>query len=655
MNLLIKHTRKNKNQAGFLENRFLWKKLNHVAEIASQINLGSKEVQDAGLDKATQNKLEKYQKEKDQIIHWGRDDRREFSEKMRGTKNISEKAKIILREIENELFENKMDKAAIDYAGQDMLASQRDKNSVRNIIEHAWEENTHDMSAEKREKLEKDVLALIKSAHDDTDGEDFFKDVENRSGQEIFLQPDLMVTKEEAKKIAEFIERKGEGSVITVNKPQVTHEAGTLRDKEKINLIKKQAETQLSNLNNQEYTWTDKINPELQKLLKINSETVNALIYKAKTKLGLDEDELNKILPTFLSPIYEKESKGLLKSLASTGMKGEVIKEKLQAAGTKIDLIASMVRPGTFYRKKNNAWKKIDISTPEKAFAELGTFPKAPKFLQGSKLNTKAILVYSLKSETEISGEINAFHEIMQAESELYLHESTDHTEKSEILKQRESISKQNKERAEKAQKAEHEQMPDFEKWKDRVLESFSGVSQAKGFSETLKAVGDFLKAIFAPVGQFFNWAKSKMGEFGKEIAASGIFDRTADALRSVGFETTDNLAKKVDGWETKVQLWILNGLQKQEFGLTKKESLSLKSSNNQGFTMNELMSVPSGKDSVTYYTELGKAKEIAPDKLKKLIKHIEEQGYDNAINGTKTVWQYLLEKESVDTEKRFL
>ncbi len=157
-----------------------------------------------------------HDKEKAEKIFWSVRERGDFVAKlkneMKGNQSNEQLLSLISNEIDNELTENKFDEAANDYAGEDDPDKPKyvDENVTRQIIESAWENATKDLTPKQKTKLENQVTMLLENAHDDVQRE-IFNDVKDKAGTGIpWFKKDLMVTEEEAEKIAGFIKTQAE-------------------------------------------------------------------------------------------------------------------------------------------------------------------------------------------------------------------------------------------------------------------------------------------------------------------------------------------------------------------------------------------------------------------------------------------------------------
>ncbi|MFA6458289.1 MAG: hypothetical protein WCV72_02760 [Patescibacteria group bacterium] len=138
-----------------------------------------------------------HDKEKAEKIFWSVRERGDFvaqlKNEMKGDQSNEQLLSLISNEIDNELTENKFDEAAKDYEGKDRNNKKIDENATRNEIENSWEKETNDLKPEQRAKLEKDVETLIREKG---------SNIDKGEGN---AQIDMMVTKDEAQEIAEFI------------------------------------------------------------------------------------------------------------------------------------------------------------------------------------------------------------------------------------------------------------------------------------------------------------------------------------------------------------------------------------------------------------------------------------------------------------------
>jgi hypothetical protein len=147
-------------------------------------------------------------------IYWSTDERDKFvgelREQLKGDRKAENILKLIKNEIENELFETKMDESATledqkapDYEDFDDGLLPRDKNTTRDLVEDAWANSIKNLTKNQKDELQTKVLELMKAAAEDGKHE-IFKDVEDREGF-AFGFGDKMVTTAEATEIAKFI------------------------------------------------------------------------------------------------------------------------------------------------------------------------------------------------------------------------------------------------------------------------------------------------------------------------------------------------------------------------------------------------------------------------------------------------------------------
>jgi len=148
------------------------------------------------------NKLsELYEKNKKGEIHWSISEKNKFLGELKTQFNQNPKAEEILqliqKEIDNELSESMFNKAAKKY---EINFSKEKFAEAQNTVADTWAEKTKNLKPEQKIKLQNNVVDLLGIAYTDEE-HSIFENVSDRS--QLF---DKVVTKEEADKIAKFIE-----------------------------------------------------------------------------------------------------------------------------------------------------------------------------------------------------------------------------------------------------------------------------------------------------------------------------------------------------------------------------------------------------------------------------------------------------------------
>ena len=211
---------KNKNHFEIGEKRFVWKEKAHKVENATfsveEMKEQVKKTVDHKKDLANNEKEElkikidsEHKNEHNEKIYWSLAERDAFTKELMKEKSTEGIAKLIHAEIQNELFESKMDKNVEDYDDYDDNLIERDENETRDIIENAWASETKNLTKEQKNNLQDKILPLLnfadKNSEDEGDaGHKIFESVKDREGFAFGLG-DKMLTKNEAIEIKNFI------------------------------------------------------------------------------------------------------------------------------------------------------------------------------------------------------------------------------------------------------------------------------------------------------------------------------------------------------------------------------------------------------------------------------------------------------------------
>jgi len=373
---------KDKNQIGIGEARFLFLgNAKNVEEMKTQIRDKLPEDKKKKL-KETLDKL--HAKKHDEKIEWSARERGKFVESLKtelDKKESGDVLKLIQNEIENELTENEFDKKAEDYEGFD-----GDANEARKAIEEAWETNTKKLTSDDKTKLQNDVLKLMESAAKD-DGHEIFKDLGIFDIQGLGIgRVDKMVTKAEAKKIAEFIKDKaeeiGNRKVETTSTPVGATAATDLSSQPKTSEIKKMGEA-INNLENQFPISNEKLDelgiplgglgdePEWMGREIETTKIVSARILIEKSATKEIEAKLKEInLPQPLSinkkNLVSAMAENAAKILQSNNLNADDILDlqKIQEGHKKVDWEDSVL---TWMRNKGETWLKARKNPAYKA------------------------------------------------------------------------------------------------------------------------------------------------------------------------------------------------------------------------------------------------------------------------------------------------